>query len=131
MQERWQHSGSAISAIITEVANAIVRLKRDFIRMPDRVDANFLSSRPEYAHFPGAIGAIDGTLIPACIRIERQQPFYDRHSNVSQNVLAVVSFSDLFLYVLAGWEGSAHDSTVFQDAVLKGTPHSHRHIPVG
>ncbi|CAI7862969.1 unnamed protein product [Closterium sp. NIES-53] len=88
--------------------------------MPIEEDTDFLRSRPEYAHFRGALGAVDGTLIPACIRRDRQQAFYDRHGQVSQNVLAVVSFNDLFLYVLAGWEGSAHDSTVFQNALHRG-----------
>ena len=40
---------------------------------------------------------------------------------LSQNVLAAISFDDLkFSYVLAGWEGSAHDSKVLNDALSRG-----------
>ena len=41
---------------------------------------------------------------------------------MSQNVLGVVNFDMLFTYVLAGWEGSAHDSRVLDDAKGKGLP---------
>lgn len=37
----------------------------------------------------------------------------------SQNVLAVVDFDLRFTYVLAGWEGSAHDSLVLNDALTR------------
>jgi hypothetical protein len=34
-------------------------------------------------------------------------------------VLAAVDFDLRFTYVLAGWEGSAHDSFVLQDALSR------------
>ena len=37
----------------------------------------------------------------------------------TQNVLAAVDFDLRFTYVLAGWEGSAHDSFVLQDALSR------------
>jgi DDE superfamily endonuclease len=37
---------------------------------------------------------------------------------LSQNVLAVCNFEMEFNYVLAGWEGSAHDSAVLRDAKI-------------
>ena len=39
-----------------------------------------------------------------------------------QNVRAVANFDMLFSYVLAGWEGSAYDSKVLDDARMKGLP---------
>ena len=35
---------------------------------------------------------------------------------LSQNVLTACDFDMWFLYILAGWEGSAHDERVLQDA---------------
>jgi hypothetical protein len=35
---------------------------------------------------------------------------------ITQNCLAACSFDLQFMYVLSGWEGSAHDSTLFHDA---------------
>ena len=40
--------------------------------------------------------------------------FRGRKSYPTQNVLAVVDFDLHFTYVLAEWEGSAHDSLVLQ-----------------
>jgi len=59
--------------------------------------------------------------VRASVPIEDQ----DRHRNkkgvLSQNVLAAISFDDLkFSYVLVGWEGSAHDSKVLNDALSRG-----------
>lgn len=36
-----------------------------------------------------------------------------------QNVLAAITFDLKFTYVLAGWEGSAHDSHVLNDALTR------------
>ena len=36
-----------------------------------------------------------------------------------QNVLAAISFGLKFTYVLVGWEGSAHDSRVLNDAFAR------------
>jgi hypothetical protein len=42
-----------------------------------------------------------------------------RKSYPTQNVLVVVNFDLHFTYVLAGWEGSAHDSLMLQDALSR------------
>jgi len=48
-----------------------------------------------------------------------QDRFRGRKSYTSQNVLAAVDFDLRFIYVLAEWEGSAHDSYVLQDALSR------------
>ena len=45
--------------------------------------------------------------------------FRGRKSFPTQNVLAAVDFDLRFTYVLAGWEGSTHDSYVLQDALSR------------
>jgi hypothetical protein len=47
----------------------------------------------------------------------RQQPFRGRHKDPTQNVMAAVDFDMKFTYVLAGWEGSAHDALILADAL--------------
>jgi hypothetical protein len=46
-----------------------------------------------------------------------QQAFRGRHKSPTQNVLATVNFDMKFTYVLAGWEGSAHDALILADAL--------------
>lgn len=43
--------------------------------------------------------------------------FCGRKSHASQNVMAAVDFDLCFTYVLAGWEGTAHDALVLRDAL--------------
>ena len=43
--------------------------------------------------------------------------FRNRKDTLSQNVLAACDHDKRFIYVRAGWEGSAHDSRVLMDAI--------------
>ena len=46
-----------------------------------------------------------------------QQAFRGRKKEPTQNVMVAVGFNLKFSYILAGWEGSAHDATVLADAI--------------
>ena len=48
-----------------------------------------------------------------------QGRFRGRKDGTTQNVLAAISFNLKFTYILAGWEGSAHDSHVLNDAFAR------------
>jgi hypothetical protein len=43
--------------------------------------------------------------------------FKGRKNSCTQNMMAAVDFDLKFTYVLAGWEGSAHDALVLGDAI--------------
>ena len=47
-----------------------------------------------------------------------QHAFRGRYKHCTQNVLAAVDFDQKFTYVLAGWEGAAHDALVLRDALV-------------
>lgn len=72
----------------------------------------------------GALGAMDGTLIPAAVRVDHQSAFRSRKGTISQNVLAICDFNLMFTYVYAGWEGSASDAHVLSNAII-----SDQHFP--
>ena len=63
--------------------------------------------------------AIDGTHVRASIPIQIQGRFRVRKDGTTQNVLAAATFDLKFTYVLAGWEGSAHDSRVLNEALSR------------
>jgi len=46
-----------------------------------------------------------------------EHSFCGRKSFATQNVMAAVDFDLRFTYVLAGWEGTAHDALVLRDAL--------------
>ncbi|XVF55874.1 hypothetical protein PTKIN_Ptkin06aG0071600 [Pterospermum kingtungense] len=72
-----------------------------------------------YPYFKDCIGAIDGTHIPAMVIGRDKSSYHNCHGIISQNVLAACNFDLEFMYVLSGWEGSAHDSKVLSDALLR------------
>ena len=74
------------------------------------------------------VRVIDGTHVRASVPPEIQGRFHGRKDGTTQNVLAAVSFDLKFTYVLAGWEGSAHDLRVLNDAFARPGGFS---IPVG
>ncbi|KAL5566862.1 hypothetical protein UlMin_030026 [Ulmus minor] len=63
------------------------------------------------------VGAIDGTHIPCIVDAHLQAAYRNRKECTSQNILAVVDFDMKFTYLVAGWEGSVHDSRVLRDAM--------------
>ncbi|XP_057790941.1 uncharacterized protein LOC131008056 [Salvia miltiorrhiza] len=54
--------------------------------------------------------------------------YRNRHGVQSQNILAACNFDLQFIYVLSGWEGSAHDSKLLTDALSR--PNG-LHVPQG
>ena len=65
------------------------------------------------------VRVIDGTHGHAFVPPEIQRRFRGRKDGTTQNVLAAISFDLKFAYVLAGWEGTAHDSRVLNDAFAR------------
>ena len=63
------------------------------------------------------MGAIDGTHVLARFPKRHRAAFMGRKHTTTQNVLAAVDFDLRFTYVLAGWEGSAHDARILADAL--------------
>ena len=64
-------------------------------------------------------GAIDGTHIDAFVPDDAVACYRNRKGSLSQNVLAACTFNLWFSYVLPGWEGSAADGCVFDNAQLE------------
>jgi hypothetical protein len=67
-------------------------------------------------YFQDCIGALDGTHIGVHVSLAEQPRYRNRKGTLSQNVLAACNFDLSFVYILPGWEGSAHDGRVLSDA---------------
>ena len=67
------------------------------------------------------VGALDGTHIPATVLVNEQMAYTNRHGTQSQNVLAICDHNMRFIYVYAGWEGSAYDARVLEHAMRMHT----------
>jgi len=79
-----------------------------------------LASNPRFQAFlPGCIGAVDGSHYECRVPMEQQDIYHNHHGYTSFNVCRIVDFSGRWIYMLAGWEGSAHDSRVYHDTWTK------------
>lgn len=101
----------------------------EYVILPSTEDppARYLSSNPKlWPYLSKCLGAIDGSHI-ACTPSAADRANSRNHKGfLSQNILAVCSFSMRFLYVLTGWDGSVTDAFLFADARLNSF-----HIPEG
>ncbi|KAK1291738.1 hypothetical protein QJS10_CPB17g00362 [Acorus calamus] len=123
LAERFHHSGETISRHFNAVLKAIVSLRREYISLPEdgvQVHPRVRCNRQFYPFFKNAIGAIDGTHIPALVRKSKATRYRNRKGWISQNVMAACSFDLQFLYVAVGWEGSAADMKVLRWAMESG-----------
>ena len=125
ISERFQHSGSTVSVSVHEVSESILSCKQYLFQVPKEGDAvqDYIAANDRFRpYFENCIGALDGTHILAIVPTEEHGVFRNRKNFVSQNVLAVTNFNLTFSYALCGWERSAHDSRVLDDARTKGLP---------
>jgi hypothetical protein len=118
-QDRFQHSGETISRVFNTVLDAILKLYPEVVKQPsnDIVPVRIRNDSKMYPYFKGCIGAADGTHIHAHVHEHDMIRFRNRKGDISQNVLGICSFDELFCYVMPGWEGSAHDTRVLQAAL--------------
>ena len=118
----------AISLVAMILKSGMMQERKDPVPQHDSICTGqiylkeLLDTRKFSPYFDNCVGALDGTHIHAVVPPDERRPFRNRKHTISQNVLAVANFDLTFSYVLAGWEGSAHDSRVLGDAKLKGLP---------
>ena len=108
--------------IIHNIANVIIRYKPRVLHLPTVAvtPIEILNNPKFFPYFSNCIGALDGTHIGTVVPRATERSYRNRKGVLSQNVLACCTFNMQFTYVLAGWEGSAHDGQVLADAYNKG-----------
>ncbi|XP_038687548.1 protein ANTAGONIST OF LIKE HETEROCHROMATIN PROTEIN 1-like [Tripterygium wilfordii] len=134
VQDRFQHSGETIHRQFHKVLESIIRMSRDIIRPRDpefSVTPRQITENDKFnPFFKDCIGAIDGTHIAAVVPPEERIPYIGRKGVTTQNVMTVCDFDMLFTFVCGGWEGSAHDSRIF-NKVLSDVHSNFPHPPTG
>ncbi|XP_057811747.1 uncharacterized protein LOC131025983 [Salvia miltiorrhiza] len=129
VRERFGRSHFATSQNFNKILRALNTIAPDMMFKPTgAIPAKIRESTRFYPYFKDCIGAIDGTHIPATIIGKDVSCYRNRHGVNSQNVLAACNFDLQFIYVLSGWEGSAHDSRILSDAYSR--PNG-LHVPQG
>ena len=86
---------------------------------PDHLADKISDSEKFYPYFKDCIGTLDSTHIPVFIRAMSAPTYRNRKGFLTQNVLGVCTFNLQFSHVYAGWEGSANDQAVLNNAMAK------------
>ncbi|XP_068083427.1 putative nuclease HARBI1 [Anabrus simplex] len=108
--------------VVNRVSAAIASLRRTYIKMPEgeRECHSLQSDFYRLAAFPRTIGSLD------CTHIRIKSPggdapedFRNRKGYFSMNVQTVCDTKLRIRDIVARWPGSSHDSTIFNNSVLK------------
>lgn len=102
-----------------KVLDALMVMYPHFITLPSidtPLASRILDDIKYFPYFDNCLGALDGTHIPIHVPLKEQPRYRNQKGTLSQNVLAVCNFDMSFVYILPGWEGSAHDGRVLSDA---------------
>ncbi|KAK1620911.1 hypothetical protein QYE76_026428 [Lolium multiflorum] len=110
-------STKTISRYLQQVLYAIGELRDEMIKPASmNTPTKIKNSYRWFPYFRDCVGAIDGTHVTAKVSRSMSPAFRGRKHYTSQNMLAAVDFDMSFTYVLAGWEGSAHDASILADS---------------
>ncbi|WVZ91532.1 hypothetical protein U9M48_037691 [Paspalum notatum var. saurae] len=114
----FRRSTETISHFFREVLFAVGELRNEMILPPSPATPTKILHGPRWnPYFEDYVGAIDGTHVLARVPAIERVAFLGRKHTTTQNVMAAVDFDLRFTYVLAGWEGSAHDALILADAL--------------
>jgi hypothetical protein len=103
-----------------EVLKCLRKLSKDNIKPRDptfKTEHDRIKEERFWPYFQGAIGAIDGSHVPVVVPADEVLNYTCRHGYTSQNVLAICDFDLRFIFVVAGWPGSAHDTRILNHAL--------------
>ncbi|PKU84043.1 hypothetical protein MA16_Dca010327 [Dendrobium catenatum] len=118
--ERFQHSTETISRYFSIGLEALVKFSCSVIKPVDPqfgdIPRNILYDNRYMSYFKDCIGAIDGTHVGARVLNAEKAAYIGRCGSTTQNVMAVCDFNMCFTFIMARWEGSAHDSRIFKFA---------------
>ncbi|KAL0549983.1 hypothetical protein IC582_014478 [Cucumis melo] len=109
-----------------DVKNRVIQ--REFVRSSETVSRHFnivllavLRLYEELINRPvlNCLDALDGTYIKVNVPAGDRPTFRTRKGEITTNVLGACDTKGDFVYVLAGWEGSAADSRILRDALSR------------
>ncbi len=102
------------------VLDALLHLHKDVIRLPDtRMPTQIQKNTNIFPSFEPCLGALDRSHMSLSVAENKRAAFCNQKGVLFQNVFGVLTFDMAFAFVLASYEGSAHDGRVLRDAFEK------------
>ncbi|CAI6369369.1 unnamed protein product [Macrosiphum euphorbiae] len=118
-------SQPTVSRCSSQICRALASLKNNYIKFP-LTNEELASKKADFRrkfNMPSIIGAIDCTHIPD-IQIKKvagdyAQLYINRKGFYSINVQVICDANCHILHVIARWRGSAHDSRIWNESLIK------------
>ncbi|KAL6877204.1 hypothetical protein ACP4OV_012875 [Aristida adscensionis] len=110
-------SGETVSRHFNSCLLAVLKLHNFLLKPPEPVPKNSTDGRWKY--FKNCLGALDGTHVKVTVPTRLKGRYRSRKVDIVTNVLGVCAPDMQFIYILPGWEGSAHDGRVLRDAISR------------
>ena len=118
LQPIFRRSTEVISRYFKAVLFAVGELRNEMIRPPSTETHPKILENNRFNPYFKVIHIFKKTVyLMARVPTNMSATFRGRKDGTTQNVMAAVDFDLKFTYVLAGWEGSAHDALILRDAV--------------
>ncbi|XP_050220164.1 uncharacterized protein LOC126670464 [Mercurialis annua] len=117
LQSFFRRSGEAVSRQFNIVLGYILRLQDILFKKPEPILENSTDDR--WKCFKNCLGALDGTYIKVRVPKGEKSIYRTRKNEIAMNVLGVCSQDMQFIYVLPGWEGSAHDGRILRNEITR------------
>ena len=86
----------------------------------DAVSPKIRQNPKFWPYFKDVLGALDGSHIHSSPPTHERTSYRNRKGFLSQNCLFRCSFDLQFVFTYTGWEGSAMDAKVYENALLDG-----------
>ncbi|KAF7827239.1 protein ALP1-like [Senna tora] len=107
----------SIGRTFNRVVECMMRLQGQLLKKSEPIPED--STNRRWKWFKNCLGALDGTHIKMKVPVKDKPHYRNRKGEISTNVLGVCSQDEQFIYVLAGWEGSAADGRILKDAIMR------------
>ncbi|KAI4357380.1 hypothetical protein L6164_001332 [Bauhinia variegata] len=117
IKRQFMRSGETISRQFNKVLQAILKCHSVLLKQPEPVLENSIDE--SWKWFKNCLGALGGTHIQLNVLQADKARYQTMKGEIATNVLGVCSQDLQFIYVLAGWEGSAANSKVLKDAISR------------
>uniref|UniRef100_A0A803N0B5 Myb/SANT-like domain-containing protein n=1 Tax=Chenopodium quinoa TaxID=63459 RepID=A0A803N0B5_CHEQI len=106
-----------IEALDFVQVRAILKLHEHLLHKPIAISDECEDER--WQPFKSCLGALDGTYINVRVTSQERGKYRTRKGTIAMNVLGACAPNMEFIYVLPGWEGSAHDVRVLLNALSR------------
>uniref|UniRef100_A0A803L0W1 DUF295 domain-containing protein n=3 Tax=Chenopodium quinoa TaxID=63459 RepID=A0A803L0W1_CHEQI len=113
----FYRSGETVSRQFHLCLRAFLKLHEVLLYNPTQILDDCEDER--WKSFKNCLGALDGTYINVNVPSKERPKYRTRKGTIAMNVLGVCAPNMQFIYVLPGWEDSAHDMRVLRNALSR------------